>query len=229
MNGVAPIAVSRAIAKTNPSTRTSVCERYLVGLGAGGPFRGSAFHVGHAAFPNILVQSDLDALKALSMARNVRSGQLQAFRALGINGALAALPGLSLEAMPSRLQHEKGTCSCALTKPVDCGWGACDQVWSLVRSMNQFHRLVAPSKLLARKRLSLFPIYDARIASALGIGTGWRAEYSIWATFQAVVQDEGVRSNLDSILESLTTAYRSVPTVSELTLLRLLDICLWMP
>ena len=228
MSGIAPKAILNAAAKTDPASRASVCEEYLVGLGGVGPFRGSAFHVGHTASPNALVQSDLDALKALSMGRNVRSGQLQSFKSLGIDGALVALPSMPLEAMPSRLDHEADNCSCALSEPDDCGWGACDHAWSLVRSVNQFHRLVAPSKLLARKRLSLFPIYDERIASALEIGTGRSARYSIWATFQAVIQDEGVCSNLNSILASLTNAHPSVPAVDQLTLLRLLDVCLWM-
>jgi hypothetical protein len=60
------------------------------------------------------------------------------------------------------------------------------------RWVNQFGRYVVRSKLLARKRPGMFPIYDDYIGRALEIGTRDQLDYSLWGTMQAVLQSERI-------------------------------------
>jgi hypothetical protein len=228
----APGAVQAALSATNPRRRgLTLCERYLIGQHRQRrrPYNGATFHEGWMNSPNVITTADMQSLKALSIGRVVRRGgaQLRAFGHCGVNTALGAVPvGASLRTFVLYSTHCLGRCSCANGQP--CCWAPCLDAWNAVRTVQGFGSLVAPSKLLARKRLGLFPIYDARIARRLHIGTGQRNNYSIWATFQKVVQDDRVWANLTTILTTLRQHHPEVPTIQGLTELRVLDICLWM-
>lgn len=227
MATVSPTAIPVARSLTNPARGTSVCAAYLLGTAANNRFNGSTFHVGWNMAPNSFTAADLGTLKLLSVGRNVTSNGSQLRSLRMANRLLAATPMTSIERMPSYLDHQNQLCSCH-TDRRSCAWEVCDELWDKIGQVNQFGGLVVRSKILARKRLSLFPIYDSLTASRLGIGRGGRAFHSIWGTFQAVMQDPTVISNLKIIKANLTRSSPTDPVVTDLTLLRVLDICLWM-
>jgi len=227
MATVSPTAISVARPLTNPARGTLVCSAYLLGTAQNVRFKGSSFHVGWNAVPNSFTAADLSTLKLLSVGRNLKSdgSQLRGLRTA--NRLLAAAPRTSIERMPSYLDHQNQLCSCQANSR-SCPWKVCDELWDEIGHVNQFGGLVVRSKIMARKRLSLFPIYDSVTASKLGIGTDKRAIHSIWGTFQAVMQDQLVCSNLKLIRANLNRRSQRDPVVNDLTLLRILDICLWM-
>ena len=227
MATVSPTAIPVARSLTNPTRGTSVCAAYLLGTDQSNRFNGSSFHVRWRAIPNSFTASDLATLRLLSVGRNVVSGGSQIRGLRMANGLLAKTPMTSIERMPSYLNHQNQICACH-TNNRACAWKVCDELWDKIGQVNQFGGLVVRSKILARKRLSLFPIYDSLTASRLGIGRGGRAFHSIWGTFQAIMQDPTVNSNLRIIKANLARRSPIDPVVTDLTLLRVLDICLWM-
>ena len=188
MATVSPTAIPSARSLTDPARGTSVCAAYLLGTAHINRFNGSTFHVGWNAAPNSFTATDLSTLKLLSVGRNVNSNGSQLRGLRMANRLLAATPMTPIERMPSYLNHQNQICSC-YTNNRSCSWEVCDALWDKIGKVDQFGGLVVRSKILARKRLSLFPIYDSLTASKLGIGTGGQAIHSIWGTFQAVMHE----------------------------------------
>lgn len=71
---------------------------------------------------------------------------------------------------------------------------------------------VTTTKLMARKRPHLVPIFDSVVSSVLG---GWPT----WQVFQTLLEDEDRRNRIEAL--------RGADS-AEVSLLRLLDVALWM-
>lgn len=89
------------------------------------------------------------------------------------------------------------------------------QLWTELRSLHKMG-LVTTSKLLARKRPRLIPVYDSVVNLALGMG-----HRATWLPLRIELQEESIRARL----AEMRTAARVNESVS---LLRILDVAIWM-
>ena len=226
MNEVAPRAERVAYDAVRVAQALANCKQYLFTIGSNG-FSGRAFCVGFTKTPNVISVADLESLKTLSVARNINAPhQAEAFaRRPRVATLLSLIADTPIRDMPDYVhhsaQHAKDDEGC-------CTWGPVDRLWYEVAHVNQFGHYVVRSKLLARKRPALIPIYDDYVGRALGIGTMTRLDYSLWGTMQAVVQSERVWSKLTAIHDALSTSHSENPNLEGVTPLRALDIILWM-
>ena len=90
------------------------------------------------------------------------------------------------------------------------------ELYYLLRELRDVGRTKA-TKLMAAKRPALIPVYDSVVGSALGIGP----DDDDWARWRAVLADENVRSEVRHVRDE-------VPAASGLSLLRTMDIVVWM-
>lgn len=91
------------------------------------------------------------------------------------------------------------------------------ELWRTVFTVPGFGA-VSTSKLLARKRPHLFPIYDSVVAKALGIS----GDGNHWDVMVDIFEDEARRGHIEKLRE------HSDAPVQELSLLRIFDIVVWM-
>lgn len=91
--------------------------------------------------------------------------------------------------------------------------------WTLYRRLLTMDGLgrTTTTKLMAAKRPHLVPIYDSVVGEALGIG--WNDDD--WAAWRSVLSDPGVRREVASVRDEVADA-------AHLSLLRTIDICIWM-
>jgi hypothetical protein len=87
--------------------------------------------------------------------------------------------------------------------------------WNLLQEFDRVGPVIA-GKLLARKRPRLVPIVDGVVRTVIDAGRG-----NYWKTYQAFMADPAQANRLDEISRSA-----SVP--EKITLLRVLDVCVWM-
>jgi hypothetical protein len=226
VNGVSPRAEQVAYEAVRDAQALKDCEEYLFTTGVHS-YSGRAFGIGYAKTPNAISIADLEALKLLKVARNIEvRRQAAAFAGLPqVAELLSVMPDTPVREMPDYIHHStahpQGDAGC-------CKWGPADCLWYEVAKVKQFGSFVVRSKLLARKRPNLIPIYDAFVGGALGIGTIRHLDYSMWGTMQLVTQSERVWVTVTAIHESLRANHAESPFLEGLTPLRTLDIILWM-
>jgi hypothetical protein len=100
-------------------------------------------------------------------------------------------------------------------------WVAANQLWKLLREVPAVGRTRA-SKLIARKRPHLIPIYDRHVVHGLGAAKS----DNYWAIVQHVVQTHRLR--LAELHTDLLAAHPDDGTIRALSELRVLDIVIWM-
>lgn len=87
---------------------------------------------------------------------------------------------------------------------------------------------VTASKLTARKRPDLFPVRDSVVCGYLGLDTGRKQNYQVdWQVFRRLLQDDGVRAQLDQVVDEAARR-PGVDVGSPNRRLRHLDVVLWM-
>jgi hypothetical protein len=100
-------------------------------------------------------------------------------------------------------------------------WVEAAQAHSILREVDWVGRTVA-SKLLARKRPALLPVWDTRVSGILGtpgVDNDWLLMQSLFRTHKPA---------LASLRGELTARLPDVDRVTALSELRVLDIVLWM-
>jgi hypothetical protein len=158
---------------------------------------------GGTADPNRITPADLLSLATLSISSRHLS-----------NFSVAVL---AKEEQTTRLLREVPTTAIYETE-YDKAFRAAQELWDLLRTCGGQHLAVSATKLLARKRPHLLPIVDAHIQAALlNLKTGYWDCY--WTWFDAV-------PSRVSCVRQLRAAAGVPSTVS---LLRCLDVALWMP
>jgi len=127
------------------------------------------------------------------------------------------------------LDHLLGRISCRLTlggAPSACDltetpWASADEAHRLLRTVSGVGRTRA-SKLLARKRPHLIPIWDRHVAEGLGM----RGPDNDWVIVQDVVVAHADR--LQDLGDQLRGNHRDAGRIDGLSLLRVLDVIVWM-
>lgn len=91
--------------------------------------------------------------------------------------------------------------------------------WELYELLDAYHGMgdTKVSKLMAAKRPDLVPIRDTVVSAALGNPKTW------WAPWREFMADDGATSRLDLVRDVAAEA-----GASHLSLLRVLDITIWM-
>lgn len=211
MNGAA-MTITEALKKVSDEAARMHLEQYF-GLGerSGSAFTGAHFETFGANPSDTLTADDLLAVSFLSVHVPARAvlGVLQ-HQAEEIATLLEKIPhDLAMEDIPLE-DHEKyfGTGSPALSlwrifrRDQDTRWGV---------------GATTASKLLARKRSGLIPIYDSVVGRLTGFGNSdgtWRAWHEAFAS--------------DSELVERLRFLRSEVGLTHISLLRILDVILWM-
>jgi len=88
-----------------------------------------------------------------------------------------------------------------------------DDLYHEIKSLHGLAR-TKTSKLLARKRPHLIPVYDDRVAHRLATGD------QFWAPMHDLMQDE-------ALVVALERLRRAVGGVGDISLLRILDVAVW--
>lgn len=167
---------------------------------------------GDAVEPNRITPADLIAVSMLSV-------HVPGQAALGIVGTLGGELERLLKPLTADLRLENLTAE-QFSQLLDGGSPA-DDIWQLLRQKADLWGIgqTTASKILARKRPHLVPIYDSVVADQVGMsdsGGQWRIW---WEAFQGA---EGRR-----FAERLE-AIRADSGQFHLSLLRVIDIVLWM-
>lgn len=193
------------------AARTYLQRYYGLGEWEGKEFTGAHFDTFGINEPNALTADDLIAVACLSK-------HVPAQAALGLLGDYSSKittllgyipPDLSIEDIPFD-EHDQYFGDA--TPPL--------RLWRLLRrdeSTRWGIGATTASKLMARKRPGLIPIYDSVVAGLTGFNNSdgtWRAWHHAFATDRDLVRR----------LESL----RSTTGLHGLSLLRILDVVLWM-
>ena len=160
--------------------------------------------------PNRITIEDLLALSLLDAP--LRPGEM--LDLLALNRGLDLLLGridrdLTLAAAPAARQRTVSP------------WGAADEAYWLLRTVRGVGRARA-SKILARKRPHLIPIWDRHVADGLGI----QSPDSYWGVVQDVVLVHGDR--LHELRDELRSRQHDYGRLHGLSILRVLDIVVWM-
>lgn len=192
-------------------------KKYFEDRANGRPlYTGSRFETfaggGDVVEANRITAADLIAVSMLSV-------HVPGQAALGIMEGLGSEIEELLTAVPVGLRLENLTAE-QFSGLLDTGSPA-DTMWQLLRQTEDTWGIgqTTASKILARKRPHLVPIYDSVVAEQAGLhgsGDQWR---SWWAAFQG---EEG-----EAFTERLE-AIRADAGQSHLSLLRVIDIVLWM-
>lgn len=161
---------------------------------------------------NVVTEADLLSLATLS----VPVGGHAARELLTV--PLAARTSELLEQIPASLSiaTPEGRAALHEGKPA---W----DLWKLIRTVGQSAPLgnafgpVRTSKLLARKRPHLIPIYDAVVAKQFGL-SGSADQWTIWSE---LFVDSDFVAHLGAIQSAVAEA-------SHISLLRVLDVVVWM-
>lgn len=179
-------------------------------------YTGSRFETfaggGDAVEPNRIIPADLIAVSMLSV-------HVPGQAALGIIEKLDGEIEKLLTPLAVELRLENLTAD-QFSQFLDCGSPA-DEIWQLLRQKADLWGIgqTTASKILARKRPHLVPIYDSVVAEQIGM-SGSRGQWRIW--WEAFQGEEGRR-----FAERLE-AIRAESGQFHLSLLRVLDIVLWM-
>jgi hypothetical protein len=199
--------VTAALAAISDETALHYLERYF-GLGEweGKEFTGAHFDTLGKLDPGRLTAEDIVAVSCLSI--HVPAGaavKILEQESDEISRLLDKIPEAALEDIPFETHAEyfgEGSPSLLL--------------WRLLRA----HHKVGPttvSKLMARKRLALVPIYD----SVLRRVTGFSSSDGTWCSWhQAFSTDRDFTDRLRSL--------REAAGLEHISLLRILDVVLWM-
>lgn len=170
---------------------------YFERLGGGGDRREVA---------NLITSDDLLSLSMLSVPVNGAAAR----RLLG--GETAREVSLCLAEIPTRATVETSEGRQMLEDPK----GPAERLWELLRGVRTFGR-VRVSKLMARKRPHLFPIYDSVVASVLGIsGSGEQ-----WRTVVEMFAEEVFVAHLSRLRDDAGIK-------DDISLLRIADVAAWM-
>ena len=103
---------------------------------------------------------------------------------------------------------------------------ACKHALSLT-TVAESNPWVTASKLCARKRPDLFPVRDSVVCDLLEL-SGRRQNYEVdWQVYRRIIQDEGVRTRLDVVVQEAAQRGR-VNVGHPNRRLRHLDVALWM-
>lgn len=205
-----------AINKIDPDTAAGHVKKYFEVRADGRPrYTGAHFETfagGESLDSNRITSADLIAVSMLSV--NV-PGQA----ALGITGDLAAEIEELLLQVPTDLRFEDLT-EKEFTAHLDEG-SPLDRLWTLLRQRGNSWGVgqTTTSKILARKRPQLVPIYDSVVANQVGISDSSNQWRHWWEAFQG---DGG------QVLTQRLEGIRDASGESHLSLLRVLDIVLWM-
>lgn len=167
---------------------------------------------GDTVDPHRITPADLVAVSTLSR-------HVPAQAAIGIGEDLAEEIKTLLSQIPTGAKLEDIT-EAEFSAWLDSGSPA-DQLWDLVRQRQNPWKVgpTTASKVLARKRPHLIPIYDSVVAAETGLphsGPQWKR----W--FDAFQGDEG-KAFADRL-----RSIRAQAGLPHLSLLRILDIVLWM-
>ncbi|GHD06235.1 DUF6308 family protein [Zhihengliuella salsuginis] len=159
--------------------------------------------------PNVLTLEDLLSVELLSVSIPVHAK-------LAILGELSADISACLEELPSDLAFENlsGEQFHALLGDDN---SPASRLWKLLRGQSRVGQ-TKTSKLMARKRPALVPIYDSVVREQAGLAHQSRDHWIVWR--------EAFSGNRE-----FTTAIANVRAESgqsQLSLLRTLDIVLWM-
>lgn len=158
--------------------------------------------------PNELTIEDLAAPALLSVPLDYK--QMKAL--IGLNPELRTLFARIKADRP--LQSED-----AVDMSVD-PWAAADEAFWMLRSVDGVGRTKA-SKLLARKRPALLPVWDRKVSRRLGL----RKKDNDWPVVQHVIQVR--RSALEAMRQEVAEAL-DASQLAHLPLTRALDVAIWM-
>jgi hypothetical protein len=196
-----------AFAAIPEETALNYLRRYY-GLGPwkGRAFTGSYFDDLPVEAADSLVAEDIVAISCLSIhVPAAASVQILGQQTNEITGLLAEIPKSDLEDIPFREHSERfGEGTSAL------------RLWRLLRNHFGVGQTTA-SKLMARKRPGLIPIYD----SVVGRVTGFPNADGTWRPWHQAL------SCNDSLTDSLRLL-RNSAGLERISLLRILDVVLWM-
>lgn len=151
---------------------------------------------------NRITADDIVAVSMLSV-------QIPAGAAVALLGDRAAVISALLSEIPSAALQEVSF------DVLDEGSPA-DRLWHLLNGIDDVGWVTA-NKLLARKRPHLLPVYDRVVRAAL------HAPTNFWACLWTYFDERADRSDLWSALRG------SVGGVEDISLLRCIDVALWMP
>lgn len=206
------MTISSVFKEIDDETARSYLEHYFgLGAWAGEEYTGAYFDTFGTNAPDAITADDLIAVACLSKHVPARAalGILREYSD-DIGTLLGKIPpGLSIKDIPFE-EHDQyfgeGTA------PLD--------LWRLLRRDKNTRWGIGPttaSKLMARKRPELFPIYD----SVVGRVTGFSSSDGTWnAWHQAFATDGGLVERLESL--------RLAVGLHDISLLRILDVVLWM-
>lgn len=210
-------AVIEAFLRISEDSARAYLDRYFgLGTSEGKGYTGAQFERFAKTPENELTADDLIAVSCLSVHVPARAAlALLGERAGEIGSLLASIPAdRALEEVPIA-EHE------ALFGP----GSAAESLWKLLRAYGQRRWGVGPttaSKIMARKRPALIPIYDSVVGKSTGFtrpGGTWRA----WHEAFAPATGHGETALVGRLRELRIEA--GLPHIS---LLRILDVVLWM-
>ena len=203
--------------KINEDIAVGHVRKYFEVRASGRPrYTGSRFETfaggGDSVDPNRITSADLIAVSMLSV-------HVPGEASLGITGELAGEIEELLAQVPTELRLENLTKN-EFTTYLDEGSPA-DRIWALLRQRENKWGVgqTTTSKILARKRPHLVPIYDSAVAKQVGLRDSSGQWRRWWEAFQS---DEGRK------LVKKLQAIREASGQPHLSLLRVLDIVLWM-
>lgn len=159
--------------------------------------------------PNVLTLEDLLSVELLSVRIHVDAK-------LAILGELARDISACLEELPSDLAFEDLDDQQYQALLGDDESPA-SQLWNILRAQREIGQTKA-SKLMARKRPALIPIFDSVVREQAGLDHGSRDQWTVWR--EAFSGDRDFTAAIAHV--------RAESGQSQLTLLRTLDIVLWM-
>ena len=208
------------------SEPVAMLTQYLNAFGSKPRYTGRAFEtygLGDTQ-PDTITGADLVAVTLLSMQVGSGSSGITPEAALRLEQRRAELSGLLLRIDPSRELHEldEATFEAMLDGPDAPGRQLFDALFDILSEQGS-KRWVATHKLVARKRPGLFPIRDNVASKALsGIGTQkwWRPW---WEALRGPGDPEAAAEFVARVKR-----IRDEAGASHLTVLRTLDILIWM-
>lgn len=202
---VAGSRIASALADISDDAALHYLRRYF-GLGEGEPYTGSHFDSLQTESADRVSAADIVAVACLSIhipaAASVRILSKQSEE---VSELLRCVPKVALQELPYE-EH-------------DMHFGkesAAHRLWKLLR---EHHRIgpTSASKVMARKRPALIPIYDSVVARVTGFSNSddtWRAWHFVFAG----------NSEFTDRLHSL----RQKAGIEHIPLLRILDVVFWM-
>jgi hypothetical protein len=213
----------RGGASTEP---VAMIGQYLNAFGSKPRYSGRAFETYGLGdtHPDTITGTDLVAVTLLSMQVGSGSSGITPEAALRFEQRRAELSGLLARIDPSRELHEldEATFEAMLNGPTAPGRRLFDVVFEILAEQGS-QRWVATHKLVARKRPGLFPIRDdvaRKVLSGIGTRQWWRPW---WEALHGPSDPEAAAE-----LIARVKLIRDRAGASHLTVLRTLDILIWM-